>query len=173
MTQRNHLSLCLSFIRNFLSPALYSLSLHSLSCFRAKALRFLRSRAIDLTETAECVAVVTYMLGGNGPHNGIRNSSFALATLREDGFAGLRGSGDATTTLLNATGSKLTITADILSLGGSVTVAIAEAGTPHTVSPVTANVTKHAALSGLKIGSRVAVKMTLKDAMVYTLGFTD
>ena len=34
-------------------------------------------------------------MGGNGPHNGARNSSFALATLREDGFAGVAGSGKA------------------------------------------------------------------------------
>eukprot|EP01084_Bolivina_argentea_P177181 306449_1 len=30
-----------------------------------------------------------YYFGGNGPHNGPRNSSFALATIRLDGFAGI------------------------------------------------------------------------------------
>ena len=39
------------------------------------------------------------MRAGNGPHNGARNSSFALATLREDGFAGLKGTGTVDFTL--------------------------------------------------------------------------
>merc|ERR1712100_652342 len=39
-----------------------------------------------------------YYMGGNGPHNGARNSSLGLATLRIDGFAGLR-SGQETVTL--------------------------------------------------------------------------
>ena len=112
------------------------------------------------------------MAGGNGPHNGARNSSFALATLRADGYAGVRGTGDASSTLLNVTGSKLTITADILAHGGSVKIAIAGAADQPSVA-VTANVTKHVVLSGLKVGSRIAVKMTLTDAMVYTLGFTE
>ena len=53
-------------------------------------------------------AVLTLSLnglqGGNGPHSGIRNSSFALATMRTDGFAGLKGSGTVRTQPLLCTG---------------------------------------------------------------------
>merc|ERR1711970_927513 len=37
-----------------------------------------------------------YYMGGNGPHSGTRNSSFALATLGTDRFAGLSGTGTVT-----------------------------------------------------------------------------
>ena len=63
-----------------------------------------------------------YYMGGNGPHNGARNESFAVATLRSDGFAGVAGTGEATTLALTATGTKLTVTADMLGPGGSLTV---------------------------------------------------
>ena len=38
-----------------------------------------------------------YYMGGNGPHDGARNSSLGLATLRPDGFASVRGHGSFTT----------------------------------------------------------------------------
>jgi len=55
-----------------------------------------------------------YYMGGNGPHSGERNSSFALATLRADGFAGVSGSGSATSMPLKVTGDSLTVTVDFL-----------------------------------------------------------
>jgi len=51
-------------------------------------------------------------MGGNGPHSGARNSSFALATLRADGYAALRGSGAFLTTRLTVAGPMLTATVD-------------------------------------------------------------
>jgi len=55
--------------------------------------------------------------GGNGPHSGSRNSSFALATLRTDGYAGLRPRGTPpgtfTTVSVPCTGAKLLLTADV------------------------------------------------------------
>ena len=105
-----------------------------------------------------------------GPHNGARNSSFALATLRTDGFAALRGSGDVTTVALNVTGPTLTLTADVLAAGGSVAAQIVN-GAGAAAPPVTANVTAHPVIHGLTVGSRVVVKLTLKDASVYAVGF--
>ena len=40
------------------------------------------------------------------------------------GFAGISGTGEATTLALTATGTKLTVTADMLGPGGSLTVSI-------------------------------------------------
>ena len=56
-----------------------------------------------------------YYMGGNGPHSGARNSSFGLATLRKDGFAGLSawtGHGSVTLLPLVVTGASLVVTAD-------------------------------------------------------------
>merc|ERR1711997_739459 len=38
-------------------------------------------------------AIRVYYMGGNGPHNGPRNSSLGLATLRHDGFVAVGGTG--------------------------------------------------------------------------------
>ena len=70
-----------------------------------------------------------YYMGGNGPHYGVRNSSFALVTFRADGFAGVGAAaaggphgGAAThsdapleviTTTIKAGGGTLTVTADV------------------------------------------------------------
>ena len=50
-----------------------------------------------------------YYMGGNGPHTGARNSSFALATLRPDGFASIRGSGRMITRQLLVTGAQVRV----------------------------------------------------------------
>ena len=67
-----------------------------------------------------------FYMGGDGPHDngGVdksgagRNTSFGLATLRPQGFAGISGSGKMTTRPLKASGTAVTITADILAPGG-------------------------------------------------------
>ena len=52
-------------------------------------------------------------MGGNGPHNGARNSSFGLATLGLDRFAGLAGTGTLVTRAVIVTGKTLMLTADV------------------------------------------------------------
>ena len=47
-------------------------------------------------------------MGGNGPHNGPRDSALGLATLRMDGFAGLR----ATNETLTVTTKELRVSGD-------------------------------------------------------------
>lgn len=89
-----------------------------------------------------------YYMGGNGPHSGARNSSFGLATLPPDRFAGMTsaaavrtagarvggaaaaaagGSGGAgevaVSRVLNITGSRLLVTLDV-GAGGSLSVGI-------------------------------------------------
>ena len=67
---------------------------------------------------------VRYYMGGNGPHSGVRNTSLGLATLPSfDRFAGVGGSGRATAAAARlVTGSRLTVTADALAAGASISV---------------------------------------------------
>ena len=112
-------------------------------------------------------------MGGNGPHSGLRNESFGLATLGADRFGGLRGTGKATTVALIATGTQLVVTADILGAGGFVTVApTAQGSVDAAATPVTANCTDHVVMQGLTVGARMRLEITLKDSMIYTLGFS-
>ena len=60
-------------------------------------------------------------MGGDGPHGGKRNSSFALATLRPHGFAAVRGTGTLLTAPLNVSAPMLTVSADV-EAGGSVRI---------------------------------------------------
>eukprot|EP01052_Picozoa_sp_SAG31_P022778 SAG31_NODE_1832_length_7148_cov_5.322315_2_plen_659_part_00 len=53
-----------------------------------------------------------YFMGGNGPHSGVRNTSFGLATTRRDGFAALVGIGIVTTVPIPCFGKRLTVTVD-------------------------------------------------------------
>jgi hypothetical protein len=53
-----------------------------------------------------------YYMGGNGPHDGARESAFGLATLRPDGFACVRGQGTFTTPAIVVTDAVLTATVD-------------------------------------------------------------
>merc|ERR1712023_373578 len=62
-----------------------------------------------------------YYMGGDGAHNGFRNSSLGLATLRPDGFAGIRADAEelsTTTVPLLVEGATLIITADVLAPTG-------------------------------------------------------
>jgi hypothetical protein len=60
--------------------------------------------------------VRVYYMGGNGPHSGARNSSFAMATVRTDGFVGVTSGaqqGHIITRSVNVTGATLYVSADV------------------------------------------------------------
>ena len=110
-----------------------------------------------------------YYAGSNGKHSGSkphRNASVGLATLRTDGFAAMRGTGRLTTVALRCTGQTLLLTADVLG-AGSVVV--------NGSTAVAGNVTA-ARVQGLDlsahVGKTVVLELVLRDAMVYTLGFS-
>jgi hypothetical protein len=121
-----------------------------------------------------------YYMGGDGPHdNGGhdrsgagRNTSFGLATLRADGFAGIAGTGSTTTRSLRATGTAVTITVDMLGPDGAVMVSVLgqDAATKGTVR---SNVTNHAVCFKLTVGDNVTLSLEIKDAIVYTVGFAN
>jgi hypothetical protein len=93
-----------------------------------------------------------YYMGGDGPHSGARNSSFALATLPPDRFAGLQGTGEiAATKVVRVAGPRLLITADVRP-GGAVTVGVV--GHVGTSAVVTGSVTDHA-VAGLDLSAMV------------------
>lgn len=124
--------------------------------------------------------VRVYYAGGNGPHNGARNTSIGLATLRPDGFGGIAGSGTLITTAdLLVTGPTLTVTADINNYGGSVRVALQSEpglGLANSV-PILQNCTdapvKFSEGKTLKslIGKRVSIIAEINHGMLYTFGF--
>ena len=120
-------------------------------------------------------------MGGNGPHSGKRNSSFALATLPPDRFAGLSGSGNGAATAaplskpVTVSGKTMTMTLDV-SAGGSVAVTVVSGGASFATStPLKANGTD-AALTFSKdlaplVGKQVQLQLAVSDAVVYTVGF--
>ena len=148
-------------------------------------------------------AVLTLSLnglqGGNGPHSGIRNSSFALATMRTDGFAGLKGSGTVRTQPLLCTGERrrckrlgpprcvltpmrcvpgatLIVTADVLGPQGSVK--IGAVGLPGVgiaqATPLTSNVTatKVGFKGGGSFAAHVGKNVTLEIELVEGMVYT-
>lgn len=123
-----------------------------------------------------------YYMGGNGPHNGERNSSLALATLPSwNHFAGISGSSyNVTTVRLLVTGKKLFITMDVESeAGGFVQIGTNE---DNTLSP---SMCKKIFKSGVDmeviynggndftkwIGKEIVLNLIMETAMVYTVGF--
>ena len=91
------------------------------------------------------------------------------------GFTGLSGSGSQTIKL-NASGTKLSVSADMLSATGSLTLAHTAAGQlwrGGALAPVRANVTDTVVMSGLKLGQEITLTLTLKDAVLFTLSFTN
>ena len=66
-----------------------------------------------------------YYMGGDGPHSGKRNSSFALATLLPDRFAGVAGAageaGTVSSRAVEITGATLVATVDVAP-GGSFSI---------------------------------------------------
>ena len=125
--------------------------------------------------------VRVYYMGGNGPHSGPRNSSFALANLRPDGFAAVSGSGTMATTPIRCTGHMLVVTADVED-GGSVRVGVAGAAGlgPSDATAVTGSVTDHAVVFpaagpggalGKLVGKDVVLQLVLDRAKVFIVGF--
>ena len=104
--------------------------------------------------------------------------------LRMDGFAGLRGSGALTTRSILVTGPVLKLSADMIGSSGSVAVGVAgPAGSSAGLgladaTPITANTTDGTvAFKGGKdftglVGKRVALSITLQEAMLYTVSFS-
>ena len=126
-----------------------------------------------------------YYMGGNGPHSGARNSSFGLATLPADRFAGISsgaaggsGGGSTISRAVNITGTTMIITLDVLGAGG-VTVGIVGQGTPFqqsarvTGTGTDVTVAFPGASAGLTplVGKEVQLKLTVANAAVYTIGF--
>jgi len=122
-----------------------------------------------------------YYMGGNGPHNGPRNTSLGMMKLRMDGFAGLRGSGTVTTRSILCTGPHLRLTADV-EIGGSVRVGMvagaagAGLGLPE-ATPIMASVTDGVVVfksgktfAGL-VGKSVTLTIEIKDATLFTVSF--
>ena len=71
--------------------------------------------------TQQPAVVRVYYMGGNGPHNGARNTSLGLATLRADGFSGISGTSASsfqTTSKVKVTGKYLRVSVDRTSAGG-------------------------------------------------------
>ena len=118
-----------------------------------------------------------YYMGGNGPHNGDRNSSFGLATLGKDRFAGLAGTGSFSTRNVTVRGDSLVVTADVEE-GGSVSVGLLAQGLkPADAVAFKGSVTDAAVVfeSGASLaplqGQEVAVLVELDRATIYTIGF--
>lgn len=148
-------------------------------CFAAKPI-----------EVSDGIPLIYYM-GGNGPHDGWRNTSLGLATLPSvHRFAGIGGSGRVTASVETlVTGSQLTVTADSLTYGATASGSSLRVGVQDVeglsvedavpISLKKANVTEEVAtfVSGMDfdglVGKNVTFEMELVDAMVYSLGFTD
>eukprot|EP01043_Picozoa_sp_COSAG02_P037712 COSAG02_NODE_2850_length_7897_cov_2.970633_7_plen_568_part_00 len=125
-----------------------------------------------------------YYMGGNGPHSGARNSSFALATLRKDGYAALSGSGTVTTVPILCSGKHLTVTVDFDEAAPSSAMSLqvgvkssAALGVTSAI-PISANATdvavrfKNGADFSKFVNKMVTIEMRLQSARVYTIGWT-
>lgn len=119
-----------------------------------------------------------YYMGGDGPHGGDRNSSLGLATLRPDGFAGIQGTGNVTTTSIRVTGKTLIITADIVP-GGSVIIGVPGITglRPSDAIPILKSKTdfpvsfRGTANFASLIGHNVTLRIVMDRSTVYTFGF--
>ena len=144
-----------------------------------------------------------YYMGGNGPHSGARNSSFALATLRPDRFAGLASaastgsesssggtmaaatSSSGRSKAIKVSGKTMTITLDVHTPGsGAVTVTVSVMGFGSgngealVSSPIKMTGTDTAVVfpgSGLVplVGKEVQLTLAVVGATVYTVGFSN
>jgi len=137
------------------------------------------------SDTAEWI----YYMGGDGPHSGERNSSFGLATLRPDGFAGVRGHGVFRTPSLVVTDAMLTATIDFVGNGSALRIGVLPDGPDEApialalknAVPLTANATDAqmhftGGCGGPDLspwlGKTVQLEVSLEgDAMLYAIGF--
>jgi hypothetical protein len=125
-------------------------------------------------------SVRLYYMGGNGPHSGPRNSSFALANLRPDGFVAVSGSGIVRTVPIRCTAQTLVVTTDVED-GGSVRVGVAGVVGlgPSDATAVTGNVTDRAVAFpaaapgalGKLVGKDVVLELVIDRAKVFIVGF--
>mmetsp|Transcript_22001 Transcript_22001/g.43729 ORF Transcript_22001/g.43729 Transcript_22001/m.43729 type:complete len:485 (-) Transcript_22001:26-1480(-) len=134
-----------------------------------------------------------YYMGGNGPHNGPRNSSLALATFRQFGLAALQGSDDNTvgtfvTRAINVTQAMLTVSADFVGSAGYLQLGVKSVvgeeapialNVNHSV-PLTTNSTSATMhfIGGcggpdftFLIGKQVILEGRLLAARLFTIGF--
>lgn len=124
-----------------------------------------------------------YYMGGDGPHSGARKSSFALATLPADRFAGMASAKGAATVVaatsraVNITGAHMLVTVDVAP-GGSFLVGVAGSSEFHQSKPLTATGTdvqvefkgSPVGLAPL-VGQQRQLTVTLDRATLYTIGF--
>lgn len=120
-----------------------------------------------------------YYAGGNGPHNGARNTSMGLATLRPDGFGGIGGSGSWQSVPIMVSGELLTISADVKGSTGSVLIgapghdgiSMADAiPIGESVTDEVVRFTGGGSFSNL-LGKMVVLEVAMVDATVFTIGF--
>eukprot|EP00041_Stephanoeca_diplocostata_P024330 m.613503 g.613503 ORF g.613503 m.613503 type:complete len:263 (+) comp22502_c0_seq12:1368-2156(+) len=135
---------------------------------------FAAARPIELAD-----GIRVYYMGGNGPHSGDRNSSFAVAHLGLDRYAGVGGTGNLTTAHAVAVhGPKLVISADVRS-GGFVRIGIRGAAVLGVTDcvPVTANATRAAVefKSNMTfahfVGTSITVEIHVHRSTIYAFGF--
>ena len=130
-----------------------------------------------------------YYMGGNGPHSGARNSSFALATLRPDGFAGVRGNGTFRTHSLVVTHATLIATADFMGKGSALRIGVVPDGSDEPPMELSLKSSKPLATNATDapmqflgdcggpdltnwLGKTVQLEVSLEgDAMLYAIGF--
>jgi len=125
-----------------------------------------------------------YYMGGNGPHNGARNSSLALATLNSwDQFASVSGSGNVTLMKLKVTGKTLLVTMDIdveKNNGGYLQIGYlgSDVLLPELCNKITKNVVHEAVkyVNGAAdyenfIGQEISLTLLMVNVSVYTVGF--
>lgn len=122
-----------------------------------------------------------YFMGGDGPHFGRRNTTFAMAKLRSDGFVGVRSQqgleGRLVTQPLTAVGQGIYVTADLGAVG-SLQVQVVD---PDTMEPKegvpegrihdSRSVTDQRVLHGVASGTKVRLVFTLRNAELYSFGF--
>ena len=125
-----------------------------------------------------------YYMGGNGPHNGDRNSSLGLATLPSwDHFAGIRGTGDFILAPLLVTGPRLRVTVDLddEEEASSLQIGVLDGGP---LAPQHATVVHSSTVDGeiifeggatfhAIIGERVELVVSITNGIIYAVGWGD
>ena len=139
--------------------------------------------------------VRVYYMGGNGPHNGARNTSLGLATLRADGFSGISGTSASsfqTTSKIEVTGKYLRVSLDRTSTSDDDAAAaavfsfkigvssvkglgVADCNGAEGGSDVTDAVVEYASGATFEslVGTSVVFEIQMAHAILYTISFTD
>ena len=146
--------------------------------------------------TQQPAVVRVYYMGGNGPHNGARNTSLGLATLRADGFSGISGTSASsfqTTSKVKVTGKYLRVSVDRTSAGDDDVTAtaaafsfkigvssvkglgVADCNGAEGGSDVTDAVVEYASGATFEslVGTSVVFEIQMAHAILYTISFTD